>query len=370
MSETAGASPDDRHGALDGQDPLDGLVDLASRAVGGRVLAANDELFADRRNLIAPGPAAWDPTTFGPDGKVYDGWETRRRRGPLGALPDHDDHDHAVVRLGAPGVVRRVVVDTAHFTGNYPAAASVEALRVDGYPSLADLEAADWVPLVPRSVLRGDTENAFDVTHDGTWTHVRLRIYPDGGVARLRVLGEVRPDPRFLEGTVDLIAVQHGGRVVGCSDRFYSSPGNLLRPGVAPTIGEGWETARRRVPGNEWVAFALAAPGMPRVLEVDTTHYLGNPPGAARLRGLDARAAAPSEEDLLDEAAWTELLPLTPLLPDTVHRFRLRDVLADVPTLTHVRLDIHPDGGVNRVRLHGEVDPDALAALQRAWSQG
>ncbi len=343
-------------------DAASDLVDLASHALGGRVVAANDELFADRRNLLAPGPSAWDPTTFGPDGKVYDGWETRRRRGPMGALPGPDDHDHAVVRLGAPGTVRRVVVDTAHFTGNYPATAAVEALRVDGYPSPADLEASAWTTLVPRSPLAGDTANTFDVHDEGTWTHVRLRIYPDGGVARLRVLGSVRPDPRFLEGTVDLLAAQHGGRVVGCSDRFYSSPGNLLRPGVGATVGEGWETARRRVPGNEWVTVALAAAGVPRVLEVDTTRYVGNPPGAASLRGVDARTASVD-----DESAWAELVPLTALLPDTVHRFRLRDALAEVPTVTHVRLDIHPDGGVNRVRLHGELTPDALAGLRTAW---
>lgn len=340
----------------------DDLVDLASRALGGRVVAANDELFADRRHLIASGPATWDPTTFGADGKIYDGWETRRRRGPLGALPGPDDNDDALVRLGAPGRIHRVVVDTAHFTGNYPASAAVEAVRADGYPSLEELEATTWTTLVPRSPLAGDSENAFDVDTDGTWTHVRLRIYPDGGVARLRVLGEVRPDPRFLEGTVDLLAAQHGGRVVACSDRFYSSPGNLLRPGVAPHVGEGWETARRRVPGHEWVMFALATTGVPRVLEVDTTHYVGNPPGAATLHGLDARSASTE-----DPAAWVELVPLTALLPDTVHRFRLRDTLAEVPTLTHVRLDIHPDGGVNRVRLHGEVAPDALAQLRAAW---
>lgn len=352
-----------------------GRVDLASQALGGRVVSASDELFADRRNLIAPGPAAWDPGTFGPDGKVYDGWETRRRRGPLGALPGPDESDHVVVRLGAPGVVRRVVVDTAHFRGNYPAAASLEALRVEGYPDLATIEAAGWTTLVPRSPLAGDTENTFDVPTEGdaagTWTHVRLRVYPDGGVARLRVLGEVRPDPRLLEGTVDLLAAQHGGRVVGCSDRFYSQPSNLIRPGVAPTIGEGWETARRRVEGNEWVAFALAAPGVPRVLEVDTTHYVGNPPGAARLLGLDARGAdatpAGGGIDGEDVSGWTELVPRTALLPDTVHRFRVRDVLARVPAVTHVRLDIYPDGGVNRVRLAGEVVPAALLAMGSGW---
>lgn len=346
-------------------DPVE-LVDLASHALGGRVVAADDEMFADRRNLITAGPVTWDPKAFGPNGKVYDGWETRRRRGPLGALPGGEDHDHAIVRLGAPGVVRHVVIDTAYFTGNYPATASVEACRVDGYSSVDELVAGGWQTLVPRSPLHGDTANAFDVTDDRVWTHLRLQIYPDGGVARLRVHGEVRPDPRFLEGTVDLLAAQHGGRVVGCSDRFYSLPANLLRPGVAPTIGEGWETARRRVPGNEWVTVALGAPGVPRVLEVDTTHYVGNPPGAARLRGVGGRGI----DDLPDIARWHELVPLTALLPDTVHRFRLRDLLEEVPTVSHVRLDIHPDGGVNRVRLHGEVDPSALATMREDWVAG
>ena len=338
-------------------DPAD-LVDLASRALGGRVVAANDELFADRRHLLSPGPPVWDPTTYGPDGKVYDGWETRRRRGPLGALPGPDDHDHAVVRLGAPGTVRQVVVDTAHFTGNYPASASVEGLWAEDHADLAALGSAAWTTLVPRSPLSGDTANVFDVAADGVCTHVRLRIYPDGGVARLRVLGHVRPDPRFLEGTVDLVAAQNGGHVVGCSDRFYSSPSNLLLPGVATTVGGGWETARRRVEGNEWVDLALGVPGVPRVLELDTTQYVGNPPGAARLRGVDARTGRPGDWD--DPRVSVELVPLSPLLPDTVHRFRVRDHLADVPVVTHVRLDIHPDGGVNRLRLLGEAAPDGV----------
>jgi allantoicase len=326
-------------------------VDLASRALGGRVVAVTDELFADRRNLLAPGPSTWDPTTYGPDGKVYDGWETRRRRGAAGALPGPEEHDTALVRLGAPGTVRRVVVDTAHFTGNYPAAASLEGLRAGDHADLAALEAAAWTTLVPRSPLAGDSENTFDVRAEGTWTHVRLRIYPDGGVARLRVLGQVRPDPRFLEGTVDLAAATNGGRVVACSDRFYSSPSNLLLPGVATTVGGGWETARRRVEGNEWVEVALGVPGVPRVLELDTTQYVGNAPGAARLRGVAVQSGRPGD---WDDPAAVELVPLVPLLPDTVHRFRVRDVLDEVPTVSHVRLDIYPDGGVNRLRLLGE----------------
>lgn len=340
------------------------LTDLASAAIGGKVIFADDELFADRRHLIDPKPSQWQPDTYGRDGKTYDGWETRRRRFRPGEDPAAAG-DRAIVRLGAPGVVRHVVVDTAHFKGNYPPYASVEGLSVEGYPSLEELAAATWTTLVPRSPLKGDTANGFDVDSPRRWTHVRLTIYPDGGVARLRVLGEVVPDPRLVVGTVDLLALQHAGQVVGCSNMFFSSPANLIRPGAHATIAEGWETARRRDGGNDWVLFRLGLAGLPRVLEVDTSLYTGNAPGEARLRGLDARTASLDDSD-----AWVGLLPRTRLQPDTLHRFRLCDHQPGGswgPAVTHVRLDVYPDGGVGRVRLLGEVDPAAREELGRRW---
>ena len=239
------------------------LPDLAVRSLGGSVVAANDELFALRENLISPGPAVFDPATFGHKGKVYDGWETRRRREP--------GHDAAVVRLGVPGVVRGVVVDTSWFRGNYPPQVSLEGLCVLGYPTARELVAhPGWEPLVPRSDVDGDSRNTFAVTSQQRWTHVRLTIYPDGGVARLRVHGEAVPDPRLLDvGAIDLAAAENGGRVIGCSDRFYGSPGNLLAPGLARSMGEGWETARRRGTGNDWVQVALAGPRTVSLAELD-----------------------------------------------------------------------------------------------------
>jgi allantoicase len=322
-------------------------VDLASRALGGCVVAANDDLFADRRHLIEPAAPVWQPGTYGRDGKIYDGWETRRRR--------EEGHDHAIVRLGAPGVVREVVVDTAFFRGNYPPFASVEALAADGYPSVAELAAAEWTTIVPRSPLKGDAANPFSVSDDRRWTHVRLSIYPDGGVARLRVLGDVVPDPRLLTGTVDLVALQHGGTVQDCSDMFYSPPTNLLLPGTAATIADGWETARRRDDGNDWILFALGVPGRPRRAEIDTTHFWGNAPGWAGLSGVDARA-----HSLDDQGGWHELLPRTRLQPDTRHLFPLDGAGAPAPVVTHVRLDVYPDGGMSRFRLHGEAADSRL----------
>jgi allantoicase len=322
--------------------------DLASRILGGSVMDANDEFFAARDNLINPEPPAFTPRTFGSKGQVYDGWETRRRREP--------GHDYAIVRLGAPGVISGVVIDTAFFTGNYPPFASVEACAAEGYPPPEEMADADWVTLVPHSPLKGDTRNPFAVEEPWRFTHVRLSIYPDGGVARLRVHGDPVPDPRLLPaGTLDLAAMEHGGLVAACSNMFYGSPNNLLLPGLARSMGEGWETARRRDEGNDWLEVRLAAPGLIRLAELDTGHFKGNAPGAAMLRGTDARS---------HPAAWFEILPRTALRPDTRHRFRIP---SGGTAATHVRLDVFPDGGMARLRLFGGPTADGRAALALRW---
>ncbi|GAA0589632.1 allantoicase [Kutzneria viridogrisea] len=324
------------------------LPDLASRRLGGAVLWANDEFFAERENLIKPEAPRFDTYTFGHKGQVYDGWETRRRREP--------GVDQAVVRLGVPGVVRGVVVDTAFFTGNYPPEASVEACGVEGYPSPEELASAQWHTILSRSALRGDHANAFDVDSDRRWTHVRLTIHPDGGVARLRVHGDPVADPRLLPGAVlDLAALANGGQALDCSNMFYSRPSNLIAPGPAAVMGEGWETARRRDSGNDWVLLRLATEGVVRLAELDTSHFKGNAPGWASLSGCLGAIEDPD--------AWFTLLPRTRLQPDTVHRFPLS---GDRPA-THVRLDVYPDGGMARLRLHGRPTEDGRRHLIGHW---
>jgi allantoicase len=325
------------------------LPELASRRVGGGVIWANDELFADRENLINPADPVFQPSTFGHKGQIYDGWETRRRREP--------GHDQAIIRLGLPGVIHGVVVDTAFFTGNYPPYASVEGAAVEDYPSPEEITA--WESLVPRSPLKGNARNEFDVPPGRRYTHVRLSIYPDGGVARLRVHGYPLPELSFLDlNSFDLAALENGARIVGCSNMFYSSPANLISPGFATTMGDGWETARRRDTANDWVTVQLAARGTIRQAELDTSHFKGNAPGWATLSGCDTRVAEPNEE-----GAWFELLPKVRLQPDTRHRFPLPDAN---PT-THVRLDIYPDGGMARLRLHGAVTDDGRETIVRRY---
>jgi allantoicase len=312
--------------------------DLASRSLGGSVIYANDELFADRENLIKPGDPVFQPHTFGNKGQVMDGWETRRRREPA----RDGRSDSAIVRLGCAGVVRRVVVDTSYFTGNYPPEVAVQACGAEGYPAPAELAAASWTTLVPRSTVAGDARNEFEVTVEQRFTHVRLTIFPDGGVARLRVHGEPVPDPRLLPATIDLAALENGAVVTGCSNMFYSSPANLLMPGLARVMGDGWETARRRDDGNDWVAVRLACAGSVEVVELDTSHFVGNAPGWATL-GYDGG----------------NLVARTALQPDTRHRF----AVVGGPVAEEVRLDVYPDGGMARLRVFGVPTAGARAAL-------
>ncbi|MEV1011049.1 allantoicase [Streptomyces sp. NPDC049881] len=330
--------------------PFTALPDLADRRLGGSVVAASDEFFAERENLLLPHPARFDPLAFGHKGKVMDGWETRRRRGtgPGTPLPASDDHDWALIRLGVPGVVRGLVVDTAHFRGNHPAAVRVEASADPDDPS-------GWTELLPRTPVGGHAANAFAVTAaPRRVTHLRLSQFPDGGVARLRAYGEAVPEPAWLAalGTFDLAALEHGGLAEDASDRFYSPPVHTTHPGRARAMDEGWETRRRREPGNDWLAYRLAAQGVVRAVEIDTGTYKGNAPGWASLSVRDAEGPEPD--------VWHEILPPTALLPDCLHRLTLP---APAPPATHARLDVLPDGGIARLRLHGTPTAAGMARL-------
>ena len=334
------------------------LVDLASERLGGAVVAANDEFFAPKENLIKPDAAVWREGEYTERGKWMDGWETRRRR-------DSGDHDWCMLRLGVRGAVRGVDVDTSFFTGNYPESCALDACDLPAAASPDDLLRAAWVEILPRTLLAGDSHNVVALEGAPPATHLRLRIFPDGGVARLRAYGDVAADWVRLrrQGDVDLAAAAHGGVVVACSDMFFGSRHNLIMPGDATHMGDGWETKRRRGPGHEWTIIRLGADGTIRRIEVDTRHFKGNAPGACslealRLHGSSVAQGKPvsdgssvAEGKLPDGADWRELLPRTPLQPHARHAFE--EELREIGDVTHVRFNIFPDGGVGRLRLFG-----------------
>lgn len=323
-----------------------GLIDLASARVGGRALVASDEFFAPKANLLKPGRGVFLEGKYTSRGKWMDGWETRRRRAP--------GFDWCIVQLGVPGVVRAVTVDTHHFTGNHPEACSLTATALTSVlkPAALSRGAERWPELLARSALGPDRENEFDVPGSAPVTHVRLHIYPDGGVARLRVWGEPRPDWTRLRNRsepIDLASVRHGGVPLAASDEFFSEPIHLLLPGASVNMGDGWETRRRRGPGHDWVIIRLGARGTVSEVVVDTAHFKGNFPESCRLEGCDAAGLGPAA--VPDErAAWRELVPRTTLRADRAHRFR---AVGGSGPVTHVRFSIYPDGGVARLRVLG-----------------
>jgi allantoicase len=317
------------------------FVDLASERLGGCVLAANDEFFAPKENLLKTSEPTFQTDVYTDRGKWMDGWETRRRRTP--------GHDWCLIRLGLPGIVRGVVVDTRHFRGNFPESFSLEAAELAADPAL-DLgePLPGWHPLLPVTALAGDSSNEFEVSNSPRVTHLILRIYPDGGVARLRVHGEAVPDAERIRraGIVDLAAVENGGRVLEASDMFFGHRHNLIYPGPPLGMFDGWETRRRRGPGHDWVVVALGRPGRLRWVEIDTTHFKGNAPAECSLEACSPGAWGSGRPE------WEELLPRQPLQPHARHAFAAE--LLPHGAIGHVRLHIYPDGGVARLRLFGE----------------
>ncbi len=319
------------------------LPDLCDERLGAAVVGRNDEYFALADNLLKPEAPIWVADKFTKRGKWMDGWETRRRRSP--------GVDWCIVRLGAPGIVRGIVVDTAHFTGNFPKECWLEGCANDGYPSAEELAGAEWMPLGAKTGLSGDHKHLINVNQPARITHVRLTIAPDGGIARLHVHGEPVPDPRDIWGMpLDLAALEHGGVVVDCSDMYFSHRHNLNQPTAPASMADGWETRRRRGPGNDWVVVRLAEEGVLRIAEVDTRFFKGNAP---RSFSLDGRS----------DGDFQELLPETDLRPHVRHRFR---VPAHDP-VTHVRLNIYPDGGIARLRLFGSLSDRGAESLALRW---
>ncbi|MEW5917603.1 MAG: allantoicase [Gemmatimonadota bacterium] len=323
------------------------LIDVASERLGASVLHANDEFFGPKERLLHARAPEWREGVYDEHGKWMDGWETRRRR--------TEGHDWCIVRLGVPAVVRGVVVDTAWFRGNYPEACSIDGCDLPGTPAVSDLtdaRRATWRELLPPQPLQGDSKNLFAIGDLARITHLRLNIYPDGGVARLRVHGEVQPDPQSLRPgrDVNLAAMELGAFVVVCSDMFFGHRQNLILPGRSTHMGDGWETKRRRGPGHDWTIVRLAARGTIDRIEIDTDHYRGNAPGSCAIDACDLSGAT---ADDLGAAQWSPLVPQSAVQPHTRHAF---DVQPGHP-VTHVRLSIYPDGGVARMRVLGQVAP-------------
>ena len=323
-------------------------VDLAAAKAGGVALFANDEFFAGKENLLEPGRGVFIVDKYTENGKWMDGWESRRKRVP--------GHDWCLIKLGMPGRIHGFDVDTNHFTGNYPEHAAVDACVAspDATPEELNGPGTTWTELLPISQLNGGSRNLFPVSNPQRWTHVRLRIYPDGGVARFRVHGEVMPDwDRVLAkgGPIDLAAIENGGVAVLANDMYFSHRNNLVMPGRSANMGDGWETKRKRGPGNDWVVVKLGKPGHLSKVEIDTNWFKGNFPDRASLEGAWIPEGAPTDYLMSRAVDWKPVLPESKLEAHKQHYYE-QELIPGGP-YTHIRLSIYPDGGISRLRLWG-----------------
>lgn len=315
-------------------------TNLADPRLGAEAIVCSDEFFAPKSRMLAPEEPVFIPGKYDDHGKWMDGWESRRKRGP--------GNDWCVVRLARAGRIVGVDIDTRHFTGNYPPGASLEACHcAQGDPGVD----ARWTPLLPTVPLKGNSHHYHAVSSTETWTHVRLSIYPDGGVARLRIYGRPSGDWAVAGAELDLAAAINGAYVVAANNEHFGLASTLLLPGRGVNMGDGWETRRRREPGNDWCIIALAAPGIIERVEVDTAHFKGNFPDACSLQA--ARMHGGTEQSLVTQSMfWPELLSPHKLQMDAEHSF---GQVAALGPVTHVRFNIFPDGGVSRLRLFGKV---------------
>ncbi|MCF6226177.1 MAG: allantoicase [Xanthomonadales bacterium] len=313
------------------------MTNLAAERLGAKAVETTDDFFAAKENLVKPGRGIFIEDKYTDHGKWMDGWESRRKRTP--------GHDWCVIKLGLRGIIHGVDIDTNHFLGNHPPHASIEAACVNGQP-----EESDWQEILGKSPLEPGSQNLYEIHSDCEWTHIRLHIYPDGGVARLKVYGQVKPDwSQIAAGqTLDLVAVENGGQVISCNDMFFSSKDNLIMPGRGVNMGDGWETKRRRGPGHDWSILKLGKPGIVSSVEVDTCHFKGNYPDRC---SLEAVYAPDASDDQLESLEWFEFMPEVKLSADLQHYFS--EQLITHKAISHMRLNIFPDGGISRLRVNG-----------------
>lgn len=320
------------------------MIDLASAQLGGKVLYATDDFFAEKENLIQKGRGIFITDKYTDRGKWMDGWESRRKRTP--------GHDWAVIQLATSGKIKGFDIDTNFFLGNHPPHASIEAVNLKEGTSVTDWEKVDWKEILPKSHLDAGSQNFYECNSGEIFTHLRLHIYPDGGVARFRVYGEVFKnwDAVAASEEVDLVAAINGGKALACNDMFFSAMDNLIMPNRGANMGDGWETKRNRTPNNrDWVILKLGTPGTIERIIVDTCHFKGNYPDTCSIE------ACMSNDDaavVADKVEWKTILDRQKLKADAEHEFKKEITNSNV--YSHIRLNIFPDGGISRLRLFGK----------------
>lgn len=323
-------------------------IDLANPRLGAKTLFCTDDFFAPMERMINPEAPVFIPGQYDDNGKWMDGWETRRKRSV--------GYDWGFLKLGRKGTIHGFDIDTSHFTGNFAPAISIDA-TLSNNDAVDALKAASWTEILPSMSLKGNSHHLVEIEsllRKGIWSHLRVNIYPDGGIARLRVYGQPSADSHVNKnaaGLMDLLAMENGGRAISWNDAHFGIPSNMILPGKGINMGDGWETRRRREPGSDWCVLQLGREGVVEEIEVDTAHFKGNFPDRCSIQA--AKVVGGTDQSLTTQSMfWQILLPEQKLEMDKVFTFSKE--IKSIGAITHVRLNIIPDGGISRLRLWGK----------------
>ena len=319
---------------------INNFVNLASSKLGTKVMSFSDDFFGKVSRMLNDKAPQFIEDKYDNHGKWMDGWESKRRR--------DGGHDWAIIKLGSPGKVYEIEIDTSFFTGNYPPFASIQGLYSEKKPDHND----DWKIILKKQKLQGDKVHNFKVNSTKV-NYIRFQIFPDGGIARLRLLGHVEIDlEKFKNKKIELSSLNLGGKIIAYNNAHYGDVSALLTSGRGKTMGDGWETRRRREPGNDWIIIKLAKSGIIEEIEIDTAHFKGNFPDKASISAAFFDEKEKVSSIIKQNKNWKEILPPTKLKADKIHRFK-KIIRSD--EVNYVKLNIFPDGGVSRFRVFGKL---------------
>tara|TARA_B100000579_G_scaffold165431_1_gene134355 strand:+ start:1724 stop:2698 length:975 start_codon:yes stop_codon:yes gene_type:complete len=315
------------------------LINLASPKLGSLGVKANDEFFAPLKRMLLDNEPIFIPDKYDDHGKWMDGWETKRRRVP--------GNDWCLIKLGSPGIIKEIDVNTKFFTGNYPPQASIEGIYSESEPDIDDKK---WLTILEKVDLDGDKINKFGVKKKNIVNWIKVNIYPDGGIARLRLWGDVYQNWDNFDNNkiIEISALKNCGKIISYNNAHYGDVSALLSEGRGKNMGDGWETRRRREPGNDWIIIELGKKARLEEVEVDTAFFKGNFPESCSVEGVNAYGNIENIENL----DWTPIISKTALKADTIHKIKIENKYKQT-IFSHVRLNIFPDGGVSRFRVYG-----------------
>ena len=321
---------------------MQGLVNLASPKMGTKILAFSDDFFGEVTRMLNDKDPIFIEDKYDNHGKWMDGWESKRRR--------DGGNDWAILKLGSSGIISKIEIDTSYFTGNFPPFFSLEGIYSETEPN----KDSNWKSLIAKTNLVGDCKNNFELNLKEKFNFVRLQIFPDGGVARIRLFGKVKYNwDRFNnEEIIELSSLKLGGSILAYNNAHYGDVSALLSEGRGKTMGDGWETRRRREPGNDWIIIKLAQKGIIEKIEIDTAHFKGNYPDRASIQAISIDKNITTKDLIQSSENWDVILDETKLTADNIHEYEINS--NSKAEATHIRLNIYPDGGVSRLRIFGK----------------